>query len=248
MDTDNVAKLDLPMVHTPRKSGVLAQILREKILSDELHEGDSLPSEREMVESTGISRASVREALSLLEAEGLIQTRAGRNGGATVHKPGAQIMARPIELLIRGQKLPFRSIIETREALEPAGAQLAATYRTDQDLETLEQLCSLLEDNLDDVKGYLDANMKWHMAVMEASHNDLLIGFMNALSNIIYAATNIEDFNSPETRLAVAKVHRRVVAAIRDGDPSAARRRMERHVQAYSSEVAPHAPSKIIIE
>lgn len=248
MTTENGMKLELPLVRALKKSGVLAEILREKILSEELREGDSLPSEKEMVESTGISRASVREAISLLEAEGLVRTRPGRNGGATVHKPDAQIMVRPIELLIRGRKLPFHSIIETREALEPAGAQLAALYRTDGDLEKLDALCELLESDIENVKSYLDVNMKWHMAVMQASHNELMIGFIHALSNIIYSATDIEEFNSLESRWAVARVHRKVVEAIRARDVDAARRRMERHVQAYSQAVAPHAPSKIAIE
>lgn len=86
------------------------------------------------------------------------------------------------------------------------------------------------------------------MAVMEASHNELLISFMHALSNIFYAATDIENFNSPESRQAVARVHRRVVDAIRSGDPEAARRRMERHVQAYSERVSQYAPSGINVE
>lgn len=75
-----------------------------------------------------------------------------------------------------------------------------------------------------------------------------MIGFITALSNVIYTATDIEEFNSLESRWAVAKVHRKVVEAIRDKDDAAARRRMERHVQAYSKAVAPHAPSKITIE
>ncbi|UWU67968.1 FadR/GntR family transcriptional regulator [Bradyrhizobium sp. NC92] len=240
--------LEIDVIQTPKKSGVLAAMLREKILSDELQEGDPLPSERELVERTGISRTSVREALSLLEADDLITTRPGRNGGAVVQKPGPAIMTRPIQLLIRGRRLPFQAVIETREALEPSGASLAAIHRTNDDLERMERACLELESSLEDVSRYLKANTKWHLAVMQASHNDLLIGFMLAISDVMHAATNIDEFNTPESRLAVAKAHRRVMDAILRQDAAAARRRMERHVVAYSKQIAPHAPANISLE
>ncbi|WP_051383638.1 FadR/GntR family transcriptional regulator [Bradyrhizobium sp. WSM3983] len=240
--------LDIDVIQTPKKSGVLAAMLREKILSDELREGDALPSERELVERTGISRTSVREALSLLEADDLITTRPGRNGGAVVQKPRPAIMTRPIQLLIRGRRLPFQAIIETREALEPNGASLAAIHRTDDDLERMEHACLELESSLNDVSRYLKANTKWHLAVMQASHNDLLIGFMLAISDVMHAATDIDEFNTAESRLAVAKAHRRVMDAILRQDSAAARRRMERHVVAYSKQIAPHAPVNISLE
>lgn len=246
MNNDRSA-LDLSLIRMPKKSGVLAELLREKILDGELREGDPLPSERELVEKTGISRASVREALSLLEADDLIFTKSGRNGGATVQRPGPAIMTRPIQLLIRGRKLPFQSIVETREALEPAGAGLAATHRTEEDLEDMERACAELETSLDHVDRYLKANSRWHLAVMLASHNDLLIGFMLAVADAIHAATDIDEFNSPESRIAVAKAHRRVMDAIHAQDAAAARRRMERHVNAYSQQIAPLAPNNISV-
>src|ERR1041384_7768555 len=75
--------LDLAaVVVVPKASDVLAARLREMILSSGLAEGTPLPTERELVAQSGLSRASVREALRVLETEGLIVTKAGRNGGA----------------------------------------------------------------------------------------------------------------------------------------------------------------------
>ena len=74
----------------PKAPDVLAEHLRETILRGELAEGSPLPTERELGERSGLSRASVREALRILESEGLIQTRPGRNGGASVKQPTAQ--------------------------------------------------------------------------------------------------------------------------------------------------------------
>ncbi len=239
--------LDIAPIQTPRKGNVLADMLREKILSNKLREGDQLPSERELVERSGISRASVREALSLLEAEKLISTRQGRNGGATVRRPVPAIMTRPIQMLIRGRQLPFSAVVEIREALEPSAARLAALHRTEEQLRAIETACDELEANLSDVDAYLKANMRWHMSVVEASQNDLLIGFMTALVDVIHEATKIDELAKPENRTAVARAHRRVTDAIRSGDGDAARRRMERHVIAYSEKVTPLAPAQIAI-
>ena len=73
--------LDIKPVNVPKAADVLAGILREKILGGVLGEGADLPNERDLGVQSGLSRASVREALRILEGEGLISTRTGRNGG-----------------------------------------------------------------------------------------------------------------------------------------------------------------------
>src|SRR3569623_311227 len=74
--------LGLATVFVPKASDVLAERLREMILSRGLAEGTPLPTERELVAESGLSRASVREAVRVLETEGLVLTKAGRNGGS----------------------------------------------------------------------------------------------------------------------------------------------------------------------
>ena len=71
-------KLDITLVNVPKAADVLAGILREKILTGDLDEGMPLPNERDLGSQSGLSRASVREALRILEGEGLIATRVGR--------------------------------------------------------------------------------------------------------------------------------------------------------------------------
>ena len=239
--------LVLPVLQMPKACDVLARLLREKILNHELRVGDALPSERDLWQRTRMSRASVREALRLLEADGLIRSRPGRNGGAFVCRPDPNVMVRPVELLVRGRRIPFRSVIETREAIEPASAALAATCRTSEDIDRLEAISRSLESSIGDVGKYLSANLDWHLAVIEASHNELMIGFMRAVSGTVYAATDIENFTSIEVQEAVAKAHRKVGQAIIAGDADAARRRMARHLNAYSKQVAAYAPSYIDI-
>ena len=126
--------LDLAAVVVPKASDVLAAKLRELILSSGLAEGTPLPTERELVAQSGLSRTSVREALRVLETEGLVLTKAGRNGGSQVRRPGRESISRSFELFVRSHGVRFEALLEAREAIEPAAARLAAIHRTDDDL------------------------------------------------------------------------------------------------------------------
>src|SRR6201990_2827921 len=129
----------LKPVDVPKASDVLARELRERILSGELAEGTALPAERELVKQTQMSRATVREALRILEVQNLIRVKAGRNGGAFVQRPTTRSMANSVGMLIRGQRIKLADLMETREALEPFCAELAARNRTDEDLAVLDK-------------------------------------------------------------------------------------------------------------
>jgi GntR family transcriptional regulator, transcriptional repressor for pyruvate dehydrogenase complex len=227
-------------VEVPRAANVLAEHIRQRILSGEIRPGENLPPERRLVEQTGLGRASVREALRTLETEDLIESRVGRYGGWVVRRPDEGSVSRSIDVFIRGRELRFESLLETREAIEPACAALAARHRTERDLDELERESRRLRAVLHDVPEYLLANVRWHLAVVRASHNELLIAIMTALSDAIHVGTNIDDFNSDEVRLGALRAHERVTEAIRAGDPDAAFRRMNRHLHAFRIEATAH--------
>lgn len=220
-------KLDVP-----RASDVLAQQLRRRILAGELRPGQLLPPERALVEQAGVGRVSVREALRMLESEQLIQPKHGRYGGWLVTQPGPGPITRSIDVFIRGRQIQLESLLETREALEPPCARLAARNRTEDDLARLKARGEEVRD-AGDVSEYLSANLRWHLAVVEAANSDLMLAFMTALSTAIHASTNIADFNSEEVRAAAIRAHDAVESAIADRDEDAAFRRMYRHVSAF---------------
>ena len=222
-DARSVIRLS-PM-EVPKASDVLANELRERILSGEYPEGTPLPPERELVVQTRMSRTTVREALRILEVQGLIRIKAGRAGGAFVQQPGEENVASSLELLIRGRRLRLASVHETREAIEPSCARLAALHRTTGDLRRLEATNEAIAASAD-LDGFLRANVDWHVAVATASHNEILTGIMMALSRAIYTTTNNEGFINDEVRAITVRAHRSVTRAIKDRDPDAAVRRM----------------------
>ncbi len=228
------SSIRLSPMEVPKASDVLANGLRERILSGDFPEGTPLPPERELVTQTRMSRTTVREALRILEVQGLVHIKAGRAGGAFVQRPGEDDMARSVGLLIRGRQIRLAALFETREAIEPFCASLAAKHRTDADLEALDAANEALANSGPDLEGFLEANIDFHVAVAKASHNELLSGFMMALSKAIYSATANEGFITDEVRATAVRAHRTITAAIRAKDSDAAVRRMSRHVHSHA--------------
>lgn len=224
-------------INTPKASDVLAEEIRNLILSGEMAEGDALPTERDLVAQSALSRGSVREALRILELEGLIETRPGRNGGSRVRRPSESHVRHMLSLYIRGSRVRFESLLEVREAIEPEAARLAARHRSETQLRTLRAIHSRMEraDRVGDNGAFLEGNLDWHMAVVQASGNELIGALMSALSEAVLRATEMDVFDKPEIRQSVLRAHAAVNQAIADGDPEMARCRMSGHVRAASA-------------
>lgn len=225
----------LGMINVPRSCEVLAEKLQEQILSGVHPAGSALPTERELVAGTGLSRGSVREALRILEAQGLVRTRAGRYGGSVVSRPTDALLASHINLYAKGLSVPLEALVEARQALEPMVAYLAARNRSEEDLAALKAISARLDAAAQsDVPLFLEENANWHSALAVASHNDLLRAFTSSISGLMLDASRIENFASEDVRQLVSQAHRRILQAIEAQDGDAARRRAERDVQAYA--------------
>lgn len=229
--------LDLSPIDIPKAADVLADVLREQILEGQLGEGSTLPSERDLAEQSGLSRATVREALLILELDGLVQTRTGRKGGAEVVKPRSETVQRSIHTFIRGQGVRFESVLQARQAIEPQSARLAALNHTPEDWAALIECHQAIQDCVSDIPAFLQANLQWHVCLVRASHNELLIAFTQAIAQSVYRATDLLGLNPPEVRRAVVQAHQKVMDAIEQRDADAAWRRMGRHVGAYAQVV-----------
>ena len=109
-------------------------------------------------------------------------------------------------------------------------------YRTGADLERLDKANEGISVD-GPLADFLQANVNWHVAVAIASHNELLTGFMLALSRAIYSSTDTKGFIDSDIRRTTIRAHRGITEAIRAQDPDAALRRMNKHVHAYAEAV-----------
>lgn len=221
-------------VAVPKASDVLANHLREQILSGKLPQGSALPVERELASSVGLSRGVVRDALRVLEIEGLISTRPGRAGGSFVRRPDAGTLQRSLNALMSGQGVRFSSLLEMRDALEPAAAELAALNRTEEDLARLDEVSEQLRAAVPrDIPRFLQHNIDWHVAVVAASHNEIMQIVLDSLSRAILAATDNAEFNNERTMTETIRAHDKILAAIRAGNAQKASQAMGKHVHGY---------------
>lgn len=223
----------------------LAEMLRTQILNGKIGPGQALPNERELVEQSGLSRGSVREALRVLETQGLVSTRVGRNGGRIAVQSSTDTVKSSLDHFIRGQQVPFPVLMETVEALEPSLARLAAIHRDDADIAALQLASKKLRASTTPTR-FLAANSGWHSAMAQASHNPILTAIYHTLGSGLLDP-HVAGFASTEIRLAVVQAVAKVEAAIVAGDGEAAKRRMERHVLAYRALAERVAPKVVTL-
>lgn len=222
----------LNRVSVPKTYDVLADQLRETILGGSIPEGESLPTERELVSQTGLSRGSVREALRMLAVEGLVRPRHGRLGGNIVSLPNNEAMAHFISQFVRGRKLSLRTLQETRETIEPTLARFAAERRSTADIAKLKALNEDLTAAVSDRMQFAAINVEWHNAVGAASRNDLLAAFLFSMSFGVAISTTADEYDTMDVRKAAINIHTKIIEAIEAQNADLAFRRMEQHVRA----------------
>ena len=236
-----ISMVKLSPIHAQKASELLAAQIRRQILSNTLPTGAKLPTERDLIAQTGLSRSSVREAMRILEAENLIATRPGRFGGTVANKPDDASLGRSLSLFVYGRRVRLPSLLQTREAIEPVLAELAAINRSDEELELLCKTTERVEEAFNELPQFLQANVDWHIGIAAASHNEVLRAVMISISNLIYKATATENFTTEAIREQVIQAHRRILEAIVAKDGAAARRRMGRHLAAVTAAMSPYA-------
>jgi GntR family transcriptional repressor for pyruvate dehydrogenase complex len=240
-DRQRSRQISVGRVKATKSSEALADVLREQILTGGYDEGSSLPSERDIVDETGLGRGSVREALRVLEVEGLIRTRTGRHGGAYTTRPDESGLTRFVSLFVRGRRVPMHALLEARTTIEPNLAYLAALNRTRADEIALSDACVAMEATSNSAD-FGRLNLAWHYCVAAASHNELLVAFLASIESAIAqgseAHAKVFEADFEDIRPAVVRAHRAVTEAVVRGQADAAKRRMERHLNAYAATLA----------
>src|SRR4051812_27496345 len=152
-------------------STLLADSLTETILKNGLQPGARLPPEREMREQFGVGRGTLREALRVLEAEGLITVRAGPRGGPVVAKPDAIRLARMLILLLISWGATLRTVYDVRFVLEPLAASRAADSATPEQIADMRASVDALIAVIEDEAAVIEENQRFHRLLAEASGN-----------------------------------------------------------------------------
>jgi DNA-binding FadR family transcriptional regulator len=224
----------LDTLKVPRASELVADKLRSLIVDGVVREGATLPSEKELVSQLGVSRATLREALRILESEGLISTRTGPKGGIMVQRPGSANLTRSLSLLLQLEETPFSDLLEARRLLEPLCANLAAQRVTPAEMADLEGIIAQMRLTMDDTSAYVRQQLAFHLKVIAAAHNDVLRLYTLSVGELISArATQVG--LSMEQRQIGLKVAEGILVALKTRNGKLAARRIELHLEAFET-------------
>jgi GntR family transcriptional regulator, transcriptional repressor for pyruvate dehydrogenase complex len=226
----------MPELFTPVNAGRIStdivEQIKRAIREGRLTPGDQLPSERELTKQLRVSRVSVRDALRMLEALGLIDVRVGARGGAFVTAPAPALVGEGM-----AHMLMLASVTPAEVALLP----LACERRDEADLEALDEICGLAEASLAGGRYDVALSAAFHTRLARCTHNGAISLFAESFHDPLLQSLRAAQRVAPEMGPAGLAEHRALVDAIRDRDIAAARTIMAEHVQRTARRVSRRA-------
>jgi GntR family transcriptional repressor for pyruvate dehydrogenase complex len=202
--------------------------LTKMIASGELCPGQMLPPQRVLARRFGVGRNTVREAIQSLVTLGLLEARAGK--GTWVREEAQAPLVDPILLGARVSHMEVAALHEARSVIEAATTELAASRATVSDIERISSALESMEEGLTDVTAFAKADLEFHQAVADASHNELLRQFYGVTRSLMTEVTEVV-VESPAVRAKALSDQREILEAIMRHEPEAARAAAAKHVE-----------------
>lgn len=221
---------------------VLAHV-EERLTNGEWRPGDRLPPERELAATLGASRQAVREALRVLQAQGVIRSQVGTgaDSGTVVVPAPARALGRVLALHLAVDSFPVDDVTEARVMFERFSAGLAAGRRSASDLLEWSAALDVMDDDLDPA-AFSDADIAFHVAIAAAAGNrlvgELTRAIRESVRGMLLDAMQAQG-DWPALRERLRAEHREIHAALAGGDGTLAADRIEAHIRAFHGRVGP---------
>ncbi|SMB99974.1 transcriptional regulator, GntR family [Thermanaeromonas toyohensis ToBE] len=215
--------------------------IKTRIFEGRLKPGDRLPAERELAEMLGVSRTSVREALKMLAAEGLVKIKHGQGAFIAEQDPDDYLQQFARRIFVNPKTI--KDLFEIRKTLEPAAAAWAAERGTDRELEELATLIRQTKENLQHLpSGRLSLlarhDSQFHYNLAKATGNTVLVRIVESLMDLL-ADIRSRALSIPGRGEASVEEHSVIVEALLRRDPEAASIAMLRHLKNVERQVVP---------
>lgn len=223
---------DSKQISTPRTlADQVSESLMSKIVSKELPPGAQLPSELLMAASFGVSRTVIREAISRLKSEGLVDTRQGR--GAVIRTDRTNVPFR-LGIDLQNPLLSLSYILELRLGLDAEIAALAAVRRTRDQMAAVQHALSEIDRASNEGHDAVAEDLEFHLTLAQATQNPLFFDLIRFLGASFYNGIAVTRANEKRTE-ALAKEtrseHREIVRAIQRREPAAAAAAARTHIE-----------------
>jgi DNA-binding FadR family transcriptional regulator len=221
-----------------RVSQVIVDQIRELIHSGKLRPGDRLPSERELCNRFGVSRVTVREALRVLEAGGLVDIRVGAHGGAFVTTPSQARLGAGLADLLRLSPLTAAEVTEARMVFELGIVPMVVARATDEDIAALREICDRQKAALKTDSLSIDLSAEFHTRVAACTHNAAIEMLVESFHGPLLMSLKEAKTRAPLMGRKGATEHAKFVDAVAAGDVEQATAIMRAHLQRTANRVA----------
>ena len=210
----------------------ISRELRTSILRGEIAPGQALPSEDDLASQFDVSRPVVREAVKELAVLGLVESRQGRSTRVTAQDEWNHFAP---ELLVARSEVGavddfLLELLELRRLIETGAAGLAAAHASEDDIEKMTVQFRLMEASLNDLERFTDADIAFHAALLTATGNHLLTRLIEMIGPVLRVGRMISLERRADGPTDSQQGHRRVLDAVRAGNPEEAREAMRAHL------------------
>ncbi|HEY6272216.1 MAG TPA: FadR/GntR family transcriptional regulator [Terriglobales bacterium] len=213
-----------------RKNRVHEEVARqlESLILKDLKPGDKLPAERELATMLGVSRSSIRDAMRRLELVGLVEPRQG--SGTRVREISTETLVSPLANVIAHKRQMVGELLEFRQMLEPGMAARAAEHRTAEDIAKMEEILDRQERKVRGGGLAIEEDSEFHYRIATAARNSVVLKVVDVVMDLLREtrSRSLQSEGRPQRSMAG---HRRILSAIRRGDPEAAEAAMRQHIR-----------------
>lgn len=211
------------------KDDITARLIgafKELIAIGDLKPGGRLPAERELAESFGVARSSLRPALKVLEIMGVISQHVG--DGTYLNAAAPTILNEPMEFLILLDGISFHELMEARRIVEPELAARAAMRATVEDVAELTAVHAAMAEHKSNSVRFVEEDLRFHQTVFRIAGNRVCSMMFTVVHQSVHKLMELtSSLVDPEHTLTL---HRRITAAIKKGKSEEARMRMIEHL------------------
>jgi GntR family transcriptional repressor for pyruvate dehydrogenase complex len=208
----------------------VVQQLQTLISSGRLEPGDQLPTERTLADRLAVSRTSVREALRILEARGMIEARPGQ--GLFVRGRRTEEVVSILASYLMKERESFFEVLDVREALERKAAERAALLATDKDLEALRSALVAMQEEVLEGRVAVDSDIEFHRALGAASRNEVLSRMLDTVLGLTVQRRR-ESFSRSYGGVLTLHQHANIYRAIKNRDPELAGALISTHLREF---------------
>ena len=213
-----------------RRAKVYEEVARqiERLILKKLQPGDKLPSERELAETLGVSRSSIRDAIRSLELMGLVEPRQG--AGTVVLELSTDSLVNPLANTLKRKEELIGELLDFRKMFEPSLAARAATHASDEEIAEMEEILERQERKLRQGESAIAEDSEFHYSIALASRNSVVFKVLDTLMDLLRDTRerSLQIEGRPQKSLAG---HRRILMAIKRHDAEAAKAAMRRHIE-----------------